>query len=100
MTQPVSSSLMPRDTRPREQVAVFSIAQFSFAISAASIHEIRSTDRLGGTVEDLDPTVLRKVRHIWERDSRAYYVVSGYEHFHLPPSRPTTVLILRNVPIA
>ena len=100
MTQPVSSSLMPRDTRPREQVAVFSIAQYSFVISTASIQEIRSTDGLGGTVVDLDRPVLRKVRHIVERDSRAYYVVSGYEHFHLPASRPTTVLILRNVPVA
>jgi hypothetical protein len=100
MTQPLSSSLMPRDTRPREQVTVFSIAEFSFAISAASIQEIRSTDSLGGTVVDLDRPVLRKVRHIVERDARSYYVVSGYEHFHLPASRPTTVLILRNAPVA
>jgi hypothetical protein len=26
--------------------------------------------------------------------------VSGYEHFHLPASRPTTVLILRDAPVA
>jgi len=100
MTQPVSSSLTPRDTRPREQVAVFSIGQYSFVISAAAIQEIRSTDSLGGAVMDLDRPVLRKVRHIVERDSRSYYVVSGYEHFRLPQSRPTTVLILRNAPAA
>jgi hypothetical protein len=100
MTQPVSSSLKPREARRREQVAVFSIAQYSFVISAASIQEIRSTDSLGGTVVDLDRTVLKKVRHIVERDARAYYVVSGYEHFHLPQSRPTTVLILRSAPVA
>lgn len=100
MTQPVSSGLMPRDARQREQVAVFSIAQYRFVISAASVQEIRSTDSLGGTVVDLDRPVLRKVRHIVERDARSYYVVSGYEHFHLPPSRPTTVLILRSAPVA
>ena len=100
MTQPASSSLMPRDTRRREQVAVFSIAEYSFVISAASVQEIRSTDSLGGTVVDLDRPVLRKVRHIVERDARSYYVVSGYEHFRLPASRPTTVLILRNAPVA
>jgi chemotaxis signal transduction protein len=100
MTQPVSSSLMPRDTRRREHVAVFSIAEYSFVISAASVQEIRSTDSLGGTVVDLDRPVMQKVRHIVERDSRAYYVVSGYEHFHLPQSRPTTVLILRTAPVA
>jgi chemotaxis signal transduction protein len=100
MTQPASSSLMPRDTRRREQVAVFSIAQYSFVISAASVQEIRSTDSLGGTVVDLDRPVMKKVRHIVERDGRAYYVVSGYEHFHMPQSRPTTVLILRSAPVA
>jgi hypothetical protein len=100
MTQPVDSSVTPRDTRPREQVAVFSIAEYSFVISAASIQEIRSTDSLGGTVVDLERPVLRKVRHIVERDARSYYVVSGFEHFHLSQSRPTTVLILRNAPVA
>src|SRR6202795_3545654 len=100
MTTPVSSSLMPRDIRSREQVAVFSIAQYSFVISAASVQEIRSTDSLGGTVVDLDRPVMKKVRHIVERDGRAYYVVSGYEHFHMSQSRPTTVLILRSAPVA
>ena len=100
MTQQASSILVPRDTRPREQVAVFSIGQCSFVISAASIQEIRSTDSLGGTVVELDRPALRKVRHTVERDGRSYYVVSGYEHFHLPLSRPTTVLILRNAPVA
>src|SRR6202171_1485411 len=100
MTQEANSSLTPRDARPREQVVMFSIAEHSFVISASSIQEIRSTDSLGGTVVDLDRPVLRKVRHIVERDARAYYVVSGYEHFHLPASRPTTVLILRSAPVA
>jgi hypothetical protein len=100
MTQPVGSNMTARDTRPREQVAVFSIAQHSFVISAAAIQEIRSTDGLGGTVVELDRPVLRKVGHIVERDTRYYYVVSGFEHFHLPPTRPTTVLILRNAPVA
>lgn len=100
MTQGVNSSLSRRDARRREQVAVFSIAEYSFVISAASVQEIRNTDSLGGTVVDLDRPVLRKVRHIVERDARSYYVVSGYEHFHLPPSRPTTVLILRDAPVA
>ena len=79
---------------------MFSIADCCFVISASSVQEIRSTDSLGGNVVDLDRPVLQKVRHIVERDSRSYYVVSGYEHFHLPLSRPTSVLILRAVPVA
>jgi hypothetical protein len=100
MTQPAHTSVTPRDARPREQVVMFSIAEYSFVISASSVQEIRSTDSLGGNVVDLDRPVLRKVRHIVERDSRSYYVVSGYEHFHLPLCRPTSVLILRTVPVA
>jgi chemotaxis signal transduction protein len=100
MTQPVHSSLTPRDSRPREQVAVFSIADYRFVISAASVQEIRSTDSLGGSVVDLDRVLFRKVRHIVERDGRSYYVVSGFDHFQLPLSRPATVLILRSAPVA
>jgi hypothetical protein len=69
-------------------------------ISAASVQEIRSTDSLGGSVVDLGRVLFRKVRHIVERDSRSYYVVSGHEHFHMPVSRPGTVLILRSAPVA
>ncbi len=100
MTQPAHSSLAPGDTRPREQVVVFSIGEYSFVISASSIQEIRSTDSLGGNIVDLEGSALRKVRHIVERDSRSYYVVSGYEHFRLAPSRPASVMILRGVPVA
>jgi chemotaxis signal transduction protein len=100
MMQQVNPNLTPPDTRRREQVAIFSIAHHSFVISAASVQEIRSTDGLGGTIVELERPVLRKVRHIVERDARSYYVVSGYEHFRLPPSRPTTVLILRGAPAA
>lgn len=100
MTQPARPNVSSQDARPREQVAIFSIGDFRFVISAASVQEIRSTDSLGGTVVDLERVVLRKVRHIVERESRSYYVVSGCDHFHLPLSRPSTVLILRKAPVA
>lgn len=80
--------------RATEQVVVFSIGKFTFAISAAAVQEIRNTDSLGGMVMELENVVVPKVRHIIERDSRSYFVVSGFDHFHLPQSRPTTLLIL------
>ena len=64
------------------------------------MQEIRSTDSLGGAVMELQRPLFRKVRHIVRRDSRSYYVVSGFEHFHLRPSRPGMVLILRGTPVA
>jgi chemotaxis signal transduction protein len=100
MTQLASPNATSRDPRSREQVAVFSVGDYRFVISAESVQEIRSTDSLGGTVVDLERPVMQKVRHIVERDGRSYYVVSGCEHFHLSPSRPTTVLILRGAPVA
>jgi hypothetical protein len=51
-------------------------------------------------VMELESLIVPKVRHIIERDSRSYYVVSGFDHFHLPPSRPTTILILAKTPTA
>lgn len=100
MTQPVNPGVASRDTRPREQIAVFSIGDYRFVVSAASVQEIRSTDSLGGSVVELERVVFRKVRHIVEREARSYYVVSGCEHFRLPLSRPSTVLILRSAPVA
>jgi chemotaxis signal transduction protein len=100
MTRPVPAGVLPRENRRREQVVVFTIGACGFVISAASVQEIRSTDSLGGAVMDLDRSSLRKVRHIVERDSRSCFVVSGCAHFHLPVTRPTSVLILRDVPVA
>lgn len=49
---------------------------------------------------ELECVIVPKVRHVIERESRSYYVVSGFDHFHLPASRPTTILILAKAPAA
>jgi chemotaxis signal transduction protein len=95
-----NSVSLPNNNRATEQVVVFSIGEFTFAISAAAVQEIRNTDSLGGMVMELESVIVPKVRHIIERDSRSYYVVSGFDHFHLPASRPTTILILAKAPAA
>jgi chemotaxis signal transduction protein len=100
MTQTQDSISAPANRRATEQVVVFSIGEFTFAISAAAVQEVRNTDSLGGMVMDLENVIVNKVRHMIERDSRSYYVVSGYDHFHLPQSRPTTLLILSKSPTA
>jgi len=100
MTQSHNSVSAASNNRTTEQVVVFSIGEFTFAISAAAIQEIRNTDSLGGMVMELESVVVSKVRHIIERDSRSYFVVSGFDHFHLPSSRPTTLLILAKTPTA
>jgi chemotaxis signal transduction protein len=100
MTQSQNSISTAGNHRATEQVVVFSIGKFTFAISAAAVQEVRNTDSLGGMVMDLEHVIVNKVRHMIERDSRSYFVVSGYDHFHLPQSRPTTLLILSKFPAA
>jgi chemotaxis signal transduction protein len=100
MTQKQNSVSAQNNHRATEHVVVFSIGKFTFAISAAAVQEVRNTDSLGGMVMDLENVVVNKVRHMIERDSRSYFVVSGYDHFHLPQSRPTTLLILSKFPTA
>ncbi len=100
MTQSQNSVSAANNNRATEQVVVFSIGEFTFAISAAAVQEIRNTDSLGGMVMDLESVVVPKVRHMIERDTRSYFVVSGFDHFHLPQSRPTTLLILSKSPVA
>jgi chemotaxis signal transduction protein len=78
----------PRRARASEAVILFCIANQTFAIAADAVQEIRSTDSLGGTA---------KVRHLVERARRTYYVVSGCAHFGLRVTRPTLVLILRQI---
>ena len=100
MTQSQNFASTASNTRTTEQVVVFSIGEFTFGISAAAVQEIRNTDSLGGMVMDLESIVVPKVRHMIERDARSYFVVSGFDHFRLPQSRPTTLLILSKSPIA
>ena len=61
------------------------------------MQEIRSTDSLGGTAIEIEQAEVPKVRHLVERARRTYYVVSGCAHFGLRVTRPTLVLILRQI---
>jgi chemotaxis signal transduction protein len=89
-----------RRARRSEPVILFSIARQMFAISADSVQEIRSTDSLAGAANEIAQPLLAKVRHTIERAHRKYYVVNGCTHFNLPVTRPTLVLILRQLRVA
>jgi chemotaxis signal transduction protein len=76
---------------------LFSVANQTFVIAAESVQEIRSTDSLAGTAIELEQSELPKVRHMVERAHRTYFVVNAGLHFGLPVTRPTLVLILRQL---
>jgi chemotaxis signal transduction protein len=96
----VHDSPRPPHGRHSEQVILFSIANQTFAVAAESVQEIRSTDSLAGAATEIEYQGVAKVHHMVERARRTYYVISGCSHFHLPVSRPTLALILRDFRVA
>jgi chemotaxis signal transduction protein len=96
----IQETLKSRPARRSEPVIMFSVAHQTFVIAAESVQEIRSTDSLAGTAADLDQTDLPKVRHMVERAHRTYFVVNAGAHFGLPVTRPTLVLIMRQLRVA
>src|SRR5271163_2066046 len=89
-----------RRTRRSETIILFSVAHQTFAISAESVQEIRSTDSLAGSASEIEHPAIGKVRHTLERAHRTYYIVNACAHFGLPVTRPTLVLILRQLRVA
>jgi hypothetical protein len=89
------SRLQPRRERRPEQMILFSIARQPFLIAPEAVKEIRSTDGLTGVVIEFENSAIAKVRHLIPHVHGSRYVVSGCAHFHLPTTRPTLALILR-----
>jgi chemotaxis signal transduction protein len=95
-----SPNAPPQAVRQRETVVLFMVANQMFAIAAEAVQEIRSTDSLAGSAMEIDQIEVGKVRHTIERARRRYFVVNAGTHFGLPVTRPTLVLILRNLRVA
>ncbi len=90
--------------RPRpgvhEDVILFSVGGFKFAIAAGAVKEIRGMEGLKDfTLGGISPR-LEKLRHILERGGTTYLVVDAARYFGLTRSSPARVLILRNSPTA
>jgi CheW-like domain len=83
-----------------EQIIVFRIGGQLFAVSSASVQEVRSVDTLAGMAQELPETGVRKVRYTVRRSEGFRYVVNGGIHFGLPPSPASLVFFLRNTRIA
>lgn len=79
-----------------EDVIMFTVGGFKFAIAAGAVREIRGMEglhpfALGGISEQIAKLVCTL-----ERSGTTYFVVDAARHFQLPPSVPSRVLILRN----
>jgi chemotaxis signal transduction protein len=78
-----------------EQIILFRISGQLFAVSSASVQEVRSVDTLAGSAREIQQSEIRKVRHMVQRGEHNLYVVNGALHFNLPASHAALVFVLR-----
>ncbi len=78
-----------------EQIILFRVSGQVFAVSSASVQEVRSVDSLSGAATEINQPTLRKVRHVLRRGDKALYVVSASAHFGLPAASASLVFVLR-----
>jgi chemotaxis signal transduction protein len=78
-----------------EQIILFRVSGQLFAVSSASIQEVRSVDSLSGSSTEITAPGLQKVRHIVQRGDKSLFVVNGAMHFDLPLTPGALVFVLR-----
>lgn len=83
-----------------EQIILFRASSQVFAISSASVQEVRSVDSLSGVAVDINEPTLLKVRHALRRGDRNLYVVNAALHFGLRPSPAALIFLLRKSRVA
>src|SRR6202165_5079891 len=83
-----------------EQVILFRVSGQLFAISSASVQEVRSVDSLASGAMDIPNPCLRKVRHVIRRGDKSLFVVNGAVHFGLQPAPVALVFVLRRTKTA
>ncbi len=78
-----------------EQIILFRISGQIFAVSSASVQEVRSADSMAGLTVEITAPGLRKVRHVAQRGDKSLFVVNGAAHFGLAPSPGALIFVLR-----
>lgn len=89
----LASPAKPSSSRT-EQIILFRISGQIFAVSSASVQEVRGADNLSGATEINVPEI-RKVRAVMRRGDKSLFIVNGAAHFGLPASDGTLVFVLR-----
>src|SRR5260370_32452642 len=78
-----------------EQIILFRISGHLFAISSASVQEVRSADSMSGAATEINAPGLRKVRRVLRRGDRSLFMVNGAMHFGLHAAAGALLLVLR-----
>ena len=83
-----------------EQIILFRVSTQLFAISSASVQEVRSVDSMAGVATEIADSSLRKVRHALRRGDRSVYILNTAIHFGLRPSPAALIFLLRKSRVA
>jgi chemotaxis signal transduction protein len=83
-----------------EQIILFRASNQIFAISSASVQEVRSVDSLAGAAVEINESSVAKVRHAIRRADKNLYVVNSPLHFGLRPTPAALIFLLRNSRVA
>jgi chemotaxis signal transduction protein len=87
--------------QPRtEQIILFRCSNEIFAISSASVQEVRSVDSLAGAETEIAESGVAKVHHALRREDKNIYVVNGALHFGLRAAPGSLIFLLRNLRVA
>ena len=78
-----------------EQIILFRISSQIFAVSSASVQEVRSIDGFSGLATDINVPSLKKVRQVVRRGEKTLFVVNGALHFGMPQTQGTLFFVLR-----
>jgi chemotaxis signal transduction protein len=78
-----------------EQIILFRVSGQLFAISSASVQEVRGVDSLSAVAKEISQPGLLKVKHYVRRGEYLVYVVNAAMHFGLSPAPPALVFVLR-----
>jgi chemotaxis signal transduction protein len=78
-----------------EQIILFRVSGQLFAISSASVQEVRSADSMSGGATEISAPGLRKVRHVLRRGDRSLFIVNGAMHFGLHAAEGAQLFVLR-----
>jgi len=78
-----------------EQIILFRVSGQLFAVSSASVQEVRSTDSISGAATEISAPGLRKVSHVLRRGDRSLFIVNGAMHFGLRAAAGALLFVLR-----
>lgn len=90
----------PSLMRTGESAILFFVGEYSFLIAAEEVDEIREMVGLESVAASTMRTSVAKIRNTAYKAGQMYFVIDGSLHFHMAPSHPTRLMLLRNQPVA